>query len=326
MENIKIASAFVQGRGHIKKNIPCQDRTYSLINKKDNFYSVSLADGAGSCKYSHFGAEIVTRKILALVSENFLKLKSENNEKIKKFLISNLIIELDKYSKENNIPIKELASTLLFIAIKDKEYIAGHLGDGVIGFENTQNELSVISHPDNGEFSNSTYFVTHNDSYKHFRIFRGEIENIEGFIIMSDGAEESLYDKKNKTLSSVCSQMLDWLNNNSERKVEKALIYNLDNIIKTKTFDDCSIGLLKIEKDIIQIIFKSDLKRQKELLKSTNTKYVRNDIQILKAIFIGKCKSIKEIVSLSKVRPKTVKRHLENLNKRNLIDNLKIFD
>ena len=94
MNTWKIASSYIIGQGHISKNIPCQDRTYKLvdieylkkpgkrkvfkqrrsikstrniIDSKNSFYGLSLADGAGSCKYSDIGAELITKKILKYI-------------------------------------------------------------------------------------------------------------------------------------------------------------------------------------------------------------------------------------------------------------------
>ena len=318
MKQIKITSAFVQGRGHLKGNIPCQDRTFSIIT--ENFSTISLADGAGSCKLSHIGAEIVTKKISEIIQQDFDKLIKLDNEKLQKFLISNLLIELDKYAKEKNIKIKDLASTLLFVSIKNNQYLAGHLGDGVIGYKDTNNKIEVLSFPENGEYSNSTFFVPTNNSYQHLRIFRGNLNNIDAFILMSDGSEESLYDKQNKKLSPVNVQMINWLDKYSTKVVNEALYDNLEKVIKMKTYDDCSIGIIKIVDTSIQYILEADISLKKELLFSNNTKYINNNIKIIEAIFNHKLMSINEIVHFTKVTRKTVKRHLKRLKDNEILD------
>ena len=62
MIRFKTASAFVLGRSHEKRDIVCQDKTFELVEK--NYFSISLADGAGSCEYSHLGAYFITKEIL----------------------------------------------------------------------------------------------------------------------------------------------------------------------------------------------------------------------------------------------------------------------
>ena len=59
----------VQGRAHIKNDVPCQDKTYTLTDPSGA--SIALADGAGSAGMSHFGAEPVTKCITEYLTEHF---------------------------------------------------------------------------------------------------------------------------------------------------------------------------------------------------------------------------------------------------------------
>lgn len=241
----KLASAYVTGRGHLSKNIPCQDRTFELVSKHSTgvFYGLSLADGAGSYKLSDIGAEIVTKEILAYLKSNFSNLLQVKNTSKK--IIKNIEEKLAIEAKNREIDIKELSSTLLFVVIKNDKFIVGHIGDGVIGVLNKDNKITVLSHPDNGEYSNSTFFTT-TDSYPdRLRIIKGNIVDSTGFILMSDGSDESLYDYKTKELAAVNAEIINWLNVGSSKEVKSALESNLNKIIKHKTHDDCSLGILK---------------------------------------------------------------------------------
>ena len=270
MSNWKIASSYIIGQGHISKNIPCQDRTFKLIDEiffkktikrkffknrssmkrkikridfKNSFYGLSLADGAGSCKYSDIGAEFITQEILKYIKLNFDDLFKDEN------LSSTLLnhIENKLYSKTTpDISFKDLSSTLLFIAIKDNRFLIGHIGDGVIGMLDSSNNLKTISKPDNGEYSNSTFFTTSVSYTNRLRMLKGTLKSANGFILMSDGAEESLYDKKTESLSDTNKVIINWLENNSVIDVEKALYDNLEQIISKQTSDDCSIGIMRV--------------------------------------------------------------------------------
>jgi serine/threonine protein phosphatase PrpC len=241
----KIATAWVQGRSHLTKNTPCQDRTFQLVenHKTGTFYGISLADGAGSCSHSDIGAEVVTNRILFFLKSNFSSLFKKNNidEKVLVYIEK----ELKKISKQNNYDLKDLSSTLLFIAIKNDSFIIGHIGDGIIGVLNNENKISVISYPENGEFANSTYFTTSLKYEKRLKILKGTIKNSLGFILMSDGTGESLYDKKNKILIDINADIINWLENNSEKDVKDALNNNLKEVISQRTLDDCSIGIIR---------------------------------------------------------------------------------
>ena len=265
----KIASSYIVGQGHIVKNLPCQDRTFKLIDKKfikrkmkkkffknkkaiittekiedyqNSFYGLSLADGAGSCKFSDIGADIVTKKILQYIKDNFDDLLKDNNLQLR--LTEYIEKELQRTTTDS-ITFKDLSSTLLFVAIKSNKFIIGHIGDGVIGMLDNENKIKTLSKPDNGEFSNSTFFTTSTNYVERLRLLKGTLKKSTGFILMSDGAEESLYDKQRECLSETNIGIINWLENNTEKDVEKALFDNLEQVISKRTSDDCSIGIMK---------------------------------------------------------------------------------
>ena len=266
----KIASSYYIGRGHESKKMPCQDRTAKLVhfsdipqkkscirrfsyrskstNREKSFYGLSLADGAGSCKHSDIGAEIITKKILEYIQGNFDYLYSYKTDNISKKLLDYIESKLKEISSDKKINLKDLSSTLLFVAIKDNKYIVGHIGDGVIGMLDKDNNLSTISHPSNGEFSNVTFFTTSLHYPERLRIIKAPVDNNIGFILMSDGSQESLYDKRRQKLTDINKSIINWLKNYDEKKVEDALHNNLKNVICKKTIDDCSIGIMRINK------------------------------------------------------------------------------
>jgi len=270
MNSWKIASSYIIGQGHISKNIPCQDRTFKLVDQiflkkevkrkkyknksskkitrntldiENSFYGLSLADGAGSCKHSDIGAELITKKILEYIKINFNNLMKDENIG---FSLTDYIERELKKKVNDQISFKDLSSTLLFVAIKSNKFIIGHIGDGVVGMLDNENNIKTISKPDNGEFSNSTFFTTSVKYQERLRILKGTIKNSVGFILMSDGTEESLYDKKNECLSDINRTIINWLDNNNEKNVEKALFNNLEQVISKQTSDDCSIGIMRL--------------------------------------------------------------------------------
>ncbi len=245
-EKWKLASCEVVGRSHIQKDLPCQDKTYKLVKKHSSgiFYGIALADGAGSCTHSDKGAEFITKEILYFIKSKFsylYKNKGSDN-KITSFIEKNL----KQYAQNNKLSFKDLSSTLLFVTIKNGKYIAGHIGDGVIGVCGKK-FLKTLSTPQNGEFSNSTFFTTSTNYPKRLRVYKGIVnsEETEGFILMSDGTAESLYDKKRGKLSESCCKIVSWLEKHKESEVEKALEKNLKDVISKKTVDDCSIAIMK---------------------------------------------------------------------------------
>ena len=309
----------VQGKGHVKTGTPCQDRTYHV--KQNNVDVIALADGAGSANMSHYGAKFVTMKICQLLSEQFeMYYNEEDGAAVKRVIIGILLEGLEQLSNKFNCDIKDMASTLLVVAIHDGKYIILHIGDGVIGYVKND-ELKVASHPENGEFVNTTIFVTSKDALATMKLMKGQLNGITGFTLMSDGTETSLYDKKEKKLAPVLKKMMDLLKLMDSDCLQLEIEKSFEKVIKNSTSDDCSI-ILFVEEDLdfdgyrkltseqkrkmlgirADSNYKNRIKRYDEILEYTTT--ARNMIQISKRFFLKK---------------KYCQRHIELLLERNLL-------
>ena len=145
------------GRSHCRKNIPCQDKTVSCC--MNGVHLLGLADGAGSAKFSHFGAETALQATCDYIANNFERIFNETDGvQVKKNILTRILEALRQKAEQLNCSIKDLASTLLFVAIKNNRFLLFHIGDGVIGYWKNDS-LKVASKPETGEFSNTTVFT-----------------------------------------------------------------------------------------------------------------------------------------------------------------------
>lgn len=230
-----------RGRSHIKENIVCQDKTYIL--NENGVYAYALADGAGSASLSHYGAQAVTKAACLLLCRCFGDFyKEASGTAVKEKIVSHLIMELDKTAAYHGCGLKDLASTLLAVAVCGERYLFFHIGDGVIGYAKN-GKIKVASAPKNGEFCNATYFVTSSDAVRMMNIGRGEDADIYGFALMSDGTEASLYSKQRRELAPVLERLIYRLGITSSQFLEPSVQGSLDDVISQKTHDDCSLIL-----------------------------------------------------------------------------------
>ena len=248
----------VQGRGHVKNNIPCQDKTYSIFINGVNV--VALSDGAGSAKLSHFGAENTVKNICFELAEEFDNFfYEEDGIIIKNKILSKTLERLTKLSLELNCELKDLASTLLFVAIKEDRFILSHIGDGVIGYLK-DGEIKIATQPENGEFINTTVFTTSKNAINTMKIIKGKLGTIKSFILMSDGSENSFYDKKEKKLTSNLKKIIQKMIIGPIINIQEKLEKTFKDIIIQKTSDDCSIAIMVDEnmelKDLEKIFVK----------------------------------------------------------------------
>lgn len=248
------SSCEVQGRGHISKDIPCQDKTKTSFC--NGTYVIALADGAGSAKLSHHGAACVVDSITDLFTGQFESLFCEKDgRQVKKSIIEKMLNDINVLSEQLSCTPKDLAATMLAVAVNDDRFIIAHIGDGVIGYLDGV-DLKVASAPSNGEHVNETYFVTSKDAINTMKLFKGDVKNIAGFVIMSDGTEQSLYNKRNNSISPAVIKLLQRNIILDEQAMRSQLESTFNNVIITRTHDDCSIAILSHENESLRTLEK----------------------------------------------------------------------
>lgn len=302
----------VQGTSHIKNNIPCQDKTF--FKNENGTYAVSLADGAGSCKLSHIGAEVVTHAICDMFCSDFDAIfDNDNGPKVKADLMDLLLSKLAEAGKANNCDIKDLSSTLLFVAVNNDRFILGHIGDGVVGYLKN-NEMKIASMPSNGEFSNTTIFTTSQNALASLKLFKGKLTDIDGFVLMSDGPEAVFYDKVKKTLASSLKRLFSFSKALPVSIMEKKMTELFNSIVKKHTNDDCSMVIFSNsgKNDGFKSLSFKDKCEFLNAPASTSKKIINKYIAIIDNL---KCRDMtcKELSKKVHIKPKYLENKLDRL-------------
>ena len=235
-------SSEAAGTSHILRGLPCQDRTYTLTSS--GVTAIALADGAGSRRYSEMGAECASREICRLLCKEFDTLFSSATPYILKTSIINRISsKLGEVSLRHRVSKDDLACTLLAAAVRGSDYITFHIGDGVIGYRK-DGHLHVASHPYNGAGTNETVFITSPATLRHTSVRKGTQELLEGFILMSDGSERSLYSRKSGRLSRSVETIMQRCELYGRDHAERELSRILCEELIPRTHDDCSLAVM----------------------------------------------------------------------------------
>lgn len=234
----------VQGRGHLTSGTPCQDNTCSIV--KDGCTVCALADGAGSATLSHFGAKAATQAVCSYIAENFDLVIKKDGVIVKKEILATVGQRLEALCSEKGCAIKDLASTLLFVAEKSGTFIVCHIGDGVVGYVK-EGKVLVASHPENGEFANTTVFTTSSNAITSMKLIKGKLNQISGFVLMSDGTEASFYNKRKRVLSPSLARLVKLASVCNADYMSQKLNNSFENLVKQQTSDDCSIVLMSQE-------------------------------------------------------------------------------
>ena len=198
-------SAYVTGRGHLAQNLPCQDRTCTMT--RNDVTAVALSDGAGSAPMSQEGAACAVQTVCELLCEEFERYSTTAAaHEMRAELLTVVRDGIVRRAQQLGVHYSALACTLLAVAVKGDRYLLFHLGDGVIGYQKN-GKLLVASSPDNGEFANTTVFVTSSRALASARVMRGIQPAMEGFLLMSDGCEAAMYHKTRKKLAPLAGHL-----------------------------------------------------------------------------------------------------------------------
>ena len=309
----------VQGRSHLKADIPCQDKTN--IYTTEDITVVALADGAGSASCSHFGAERITRFICKYFAEDFSSyFEEKDGAAFKRKVINDIDTELNKLAEEIGCTVKDLASTLLVAGVCGDRYILIHIGDGVIGYLK-EDQLHIASQPENGEFVNTTVFTTSKDALQTMKVLKGYLGTIEGFVLMSDGTEASLYNKRERSLVPVLKKIMRLTQILDQECLELLLKESFENVIKQSTVDDCSIAILMKEKEDFygyRNLNPFDKKRLLGIDGKAGSKKRLKKYDILLERMQKPC-SILTVGKAIHLKPKYAKKYLNNLLVRNIV-------
>lgn len=319
----------IQGRGHIKSGTPCQDKT--MVLHKNNVFIITLADGAGSAQYSHFGAASIIEAVSSVLAERFDRYFSEENAHVVTSNIyknySDVLLEL---SNELNCKIQDLASTLLFVAVKDERFILGHIGDGIIGYVKND-QIKIASFPNNGEFSNETQFATSKNAHHYMNMIKGELNGITGFILMSDGTADSLYNKREKKLADVIKKIIKLSILLPKNKIDEILYKSFQKSVIQSTFDDCSMAVMSLNVANFNGFLQCNIEQKCGILNIINSNRDRNlRVQRYSALleFMQQPRTLTELyqfikdrnIKIRRIRKKDLDKHLKYLINLSLIE------
>jgi serine/threonine protein phosphatase PrpC len=306
--------------------IPCQD--YFAIKGNKNLYAAALSDGLGSATYSEEGAEITTKVCTKLLISNFQKyfsLKSPSE------MIDEMIDEINRSIKEvasaKDNKVEDYAATLMFALVEKDNFILGHLGDGAIGSVNLKGETMVISTEEKTQEKNYTTSVTSKNANKNCRIFKSNLKDKIGFVLMSDGPYDvfiqNLPNDKKRMVSDV-SDLFNTFKSNLD-EFENFLHSYIEENIYPNIHDDISlVFLLNLEFEsefnslslteklaLLEEFENKELTKNDELLAAINEVFESLKWPILKVEFYEALKN--------SVKEKTLKQALDILFKKEYI-------
>jgi serine/threonine protein phosphatase PrpC len=220
-----MVAASQRGRSHALEGKPRDDDFGLYFDEQSEWYIMTVADGAGSARYSRKGSQIACRTVIE-TGQNKLSEQKENLEKsiiafsndksqenrnatgkILYDIIGSAAFKsyknIEEEAKIKAAAIKDYATTLLIAVCKkfDFGWFVGAfwVGDGGMGIYRKDPEfLKILGEPDGGEFAGQTRFLTMPEIIQPAEIYKrlrfDIIEDFDALILMTDGVTDPKFE------------------------------------------------------------------------------------------------------------------------------------
>ena len=243
-----IASASVQGASHRLADVECQDVHRVEVTQHGSLIIV-VADGAGSAKNARWGAEIAVANVFERVR---LLLEASPPDSLDTLV--DIVMSSVRYGHDAIVdtatrlgqPLRSFHATLTCVIASDVGVAVGKIGDGVVVDQSPMYGLQTLAMPDNGEYVNSTYFLTQlSDGYAGLY----GVEYLpDSIAVMTDGLLEVAFDQPYGACvpwPNFFGPMFTWLaSSNSEVDMDAELAGFLgSDAIRERSDDDLTLVL-----------------------------------------------------------------------------------
>jgi len=233
----KVFLASAAGKHHLDGNVPCQDSGHYVVI--DDVLIGVVCDGAGSASEGHLGSDFLTKKLTELISEyvtsgQFATDTQPDYRQRLLAIVQSARAQLNEIALSRQLELRDFACTLVGCITSREGGCFFHIGDG-FAVQRRDTGESVLSHPENGEYADETYFVTDDNWKDHLRV-TPICEINRGCLIglMSDGTSPFAIDRsKTGFFRPFIDPVVNFLSNATEQNGNRALQNVLEN---EKTF------------------------------------------------------------------------------------------
>ena len=190
--------AVITGSSHSINGVSCQD--YCDFQKVQNGIAMAVADGAGSGKFSQFGAVNNVQSFI-----NCCDLHEEGEQEPSDFcenLLKSIDQEHEKLQRNRTKRKIQDFATLLGLYITNDNIVYAHIGDGAIFAHSIEGTTEYLSEAENfGEESNVTFFTIESDAKEHLDIGKIDKSKYDMLLIVTDGVYNAFAEDERLTFA-----------------------------------------------------------------------------------------------------------------------------
>ena len=192
-DRIQVIGASVRGPGHDEPGGENED-AYETRWLADDTCIIAVADGLGSAPAGGRGARITTEAATEAAAnelENISSFGSETDKRLETRMTE--VVEaairkareaVEEEAENKEIPVGDLASTLLVVLLADGHLTAGHIGDGAV-IAQIDEKLHFVSRPGETEYVNQVVPLTSANWEESVRVNQDEIP--DAVAVFTDG-------------------------------------------------------------------------------------------------------------------------------------------
>lgn len=184
----RVIGAAVQGTAHQKSGLPCQDFQDNLL-LPGGVLLIALADGAGTSGLADLGARCAVDAALSSLVSALEAGRPEDEPGWAGLVYSayeKAQAALQRMADEMDVPLRDLASTLICTILDGEWLAAGQLGDGAVIAQEVDGTLTAVTQAQRGEYANETFFLTQEEALERLEIYVLN-QPVCALAVMSDG-------------------------------------------------------------------------------------------------------------------------------------------
>ncbi|MEO5822813.1 MAG: PP2C family serine/threonine-protein phosphatase [Vicinamibacteraceae bacterium] len=164
-------AASIQGAAHVRNGVPCQDSSVVTDLAADAGLLLACADGAGSATCADVGAATACRALVDAVGR-FTDAGGRIDtltQDVAATWLDDIRAAIQAQADAASLTPRDFACTLVAALVGDTSSAFLQIGDGAI-VTASPTAAEVVFWPEQGEYANTTYFVTGADAHKRLRL------------------------------------------------------------------------------------------------------------------------------------------------------------
>lgn len=195
-EGVKLVGCSVQGPGHVRDEVPCQD-SWAAEQLPGDRLVIAVGDGLGEADLSHKGSEIATSTAVESLTEYLDAAEEIEEESARDAFRVAFEAARDAVREEAtriDEPASELQTTLLAVVVGPSGLAGAVVGDGGIIYQRDDacpllidREMKIVDLP----ASNVTYPLV-DDEWPSYRF--NYVDDADGVVVFSDGVDAFAFD------------------------------------------------------------------------------------------------------------------------------------